>query len=46
LSKDNGLVGLFGPPTMPRERRERIAADIKAVMDADPVIMDRPQPTT
>ena len=37
----DGLVGLFGPPTMPKELRERIAADIKAVMDADPVIRDR-----
>jgi tripartite-type tricarboxylate transporter receptor subunit TctC len=37
----DGLVGLFGPSTMPKELRERIAADIKAVMDADPVITDR-----
>ena len=37
----DGLVGLFGPPTMPKELRERIAADIKAVMDGDPVISDR-----
>jgi tripartite-type tricarboxylate transporter receptor subunit TctC len=37
----DGLVGLFGPPTMPKELRERIAADIKSVMDADPVITDR-----
>jgi tripartite-type tricarboxylate transporter receptor subunit TctC len=37
----DGLVGLFGPPTMPKEMRERIAADIKAVMDGDPVITDR-----
>jgi tripartite-type tricarboxylate transporter receptor subunit TctC len=37
----DGLVGLFGPPTMPKELRERIAADIKAVMDGDPVIADR-----
>ena len=37
----DGLVGLFGPPTMPMNLRERIAADIKAVMDADPVIQDR-----
>jgi tripartite-type tricarboxylate transporter receptor subunit TctC len=37
----DGLVGLFGPPTMPKELRERIAADIKAVMEADPVITDR-----
>jgi hypothetical protein len=26
---------------MPMDLRERIAADIKAVMDADPVIQDR-----
>ena len=37
----DGLVGLFGPPTMPKEMRESIAADIKAVMDGDPVITDR-----
>jgi tripartite-type tricarboxylate transporter receptor subunit TctC len=37
----DGLVGLFGPPTMPMALRERIAADIKAVMDEDPVIKDR-----
>jgi tripartite-type tricarboxylate transporter receptor subunit TctC len=37
----DGLVGLFGPPSMPMDLRERIAADIKAVMDADPVIQDR-----
>ncbi len=37
----DGLVGLFGPPTMPNDLRERIAADIKAVMDGDPVIQDR-----
>ena len=37
----DGLVGLFGPPTMPRDLRERIAADIRSVMDADPLINDR-----
>jgi tripartite-type tricarboxylate transporter receptor subunit TctC len=37
----DGLVGLFGPATMPVDLRERLAADIKAVMDADPVIQDR-----
>ena len=37
----DGLGGLFGPPTMPNDLRERIAADIKAVMDGDPVIQDR-----
>jgi tripartite-type tricarboxylate transporter receptor subunit TctC len=37
----DGLVGLFGPPTMPKDLRHRIAADIKAVMDADAVMTDR-----
>jgi tripartite-type tricarboxylate transporter receptor subunit TctC len=37
----DGLVGLFGPPTMPKGLRERIAADIKTVMDADPLINER-----
>src|SRR5262249_2906889 len=37
----DGLVGLFGPPTMSKELRGRLAADIKAVMDSDPVIKDR-----
>jgi len=37
----DGLVGLFGPPTMPSQLRERIAADIKRVIDADPVVKDR-----
>ena len=37
----DGLVGLFGPPTMPMEQREKIAADIKEVMDNDPIIKDR-----
>jgi tripartite-type tricarboxylate transporter receptor subunit TctC len=37
----DGLVGLFGPPTMPKDLRERIAADIRTVMDADPLINDR-----
>ena len=36
----DGLVGLFGPPSMSMELRERLAADVKAVMDADP----RPSP--
>jgi len=30
-----GLVGLFGPRTMPAELRERIAADVRAVADTD-----------
>jgi tripartite-type tricarboxylate transporter receptor subunit TctC len=37
----DGLVGLFGPPSMPLKLRERIADDIKAVMDADPAIGQR-----
>jgi tripartite-type tricarboxylate transporter receptor subunit TctC len=37
----DGLVGLFGPPTMPLAQREKIAADIKEVMDADQIIKDR-----
>ena len=37
----DGLIGLFGPPGMPPELRERIAADIKAVMDTDPAIAER-----
>jgi tripartite-type tricarboxylate transporter receptor subunit TctC len=36
----DGLVGLFGPPSMAAGIRDRIAADIKAVA-ADPVIVDR-----
>jgi tripartite-type tricarboxylate transporter receptor subunit TctC len=30
----DGLVGLFGPPNMPRELRDRITADIRAAADA------------
>ena len=37
----DGLVGLFGPPTMPLAQREKIASDVKEVMDADPIIKDR-----
>jgi tripartite-type tricarboxylate transporter receptor subunit TctC len=36
----DGLVGLFGPPAMPTELRNRIAADIKAVVE-DPAIGNR-----
>ena len=39
LSLD-GLVGLFGPPSMPIALRERIAADIKIAIN-DPIIIDR-----
>ena len=35
----DGLVGLFGPPGMPLELRERITSDIRAV--ADQTIADR-----
>jgi tripartite-type tricarboxylate transporter receptor subunit TctC len=37
----DGLVGLFGPPTMPMVTRLKIAADIKEVMDSDAIIKDR-----
>ena len=37
----DGLVGLFGPNTMPMALRERIAADIKTIMDSDPIIKER-----
>jgi tripartite-type tricarboxylate transporter receptor subunit TctC len=37
----DGLVGLFGPPSMPLALRQRIAADIKEVMEGDPIIKDR-----
>jgi tripartite-type tricarboxylate transporter receptor subunit TctC len=37
----DGLVGLFGPPTMPMALREKIAADLKVVMESDPIIKDR-----
>src|SRR5580692_6181168 len=35
----DGLVGLFGPPGMPLDLRQRITADIRAVVD--PTIEDR-----
>jgi tripartite-type tricarboxylate transporter receptor subunit TctC len=37
----DGLVGLFGPPTMSKALREKIAADIKEVMESDAIIKDR-----
>jgi tripartite-type tricarboxylate transporter receptor subunit TctC len=37
----DGLVGFFGPPEMSNALRERIAADIRAVVAADPVIGER-----
>jgi tripartite-type tricarboxylate transporter receptor subunit TctC len=36
----DGLVGLFGPPTMPEELRERIAGDFGAVL-AEPAVAER-----
>ncbi len=36
----DGLVGLFGPPSMAGELRERIAADVRAVA-ADPAVEPR-----
>jgi tripartite-type tricarboxylate transporter receptor subunit TctC len=36
----DGLVGLFGPPEMPAELRNKIAADIRAAL-ADPAIASR-----
>jgi tripartite-type tricarboxylate transporter receptor subunit TctC len=37
----DGLIGLFAPPTMPAALRERIAADIAAILKADPAIAER-----
>jgi tripartite-type tricarboxylate transporter receptor subunit TctC len=37
----DGLVGLFGPPTMPIALRQRIAADVIAVMHEDTAIKER-----
>jgi tripartite-type tricarboxylate transporter receptor subunit TctC len=36
----DGLVGLFGPPEMPAELRNKIAVDIRAAL-ADPAIASR-----
>lgn len=36
----DGLVGLFGPKTMPADLRDRIAADLKAVL-AEPDVVQR-----
>ena len=36
----DGLVGLFGPKSMPVSLRERIAADVKVAIN-DPVVIDR-----
>lgn len=40
----DGLVGLFGPRSMPNELREKIAVDVRAVMSQKDVI-DRLTPT-
>jgi tripartite-type tricarboxylate transporter receptor subunit TctC len=37
----DGLAGFFGPPDMPMALRERIAADVRAVVAADPIIGTR-----
>lgn len=37
----DGLVGLFSLPDMPMALREKIAADVKEIMDNDPIIKDR-----
>lgn len=39
------LIGVFGPQGMPLQAREKIAADIKTVMDGDPSIATRLQAT-
>ena len=36
----DGLVGFFGPPDMPSQLRERIAADVREA-GADPVVVER-----
>jgi tripartite-type tricarboxylate transporter receptor subunit TctC len=36
----DGLVGFFGPPTMPAELRERIATDVREA-GADPLVEER-----
>jgi tripartite-type tricarboxylate transporter receptor subunit TctC len=37
----DGLVGLFGPPSMPLALRERIAADVKAAIETDSMVAER-----
>jgi tripartite-type tricarboxylate transporter receptor subunit TctC len=39
------LIGAFGPQGMPLEMRERIAADIRAVVASDPTIVTKLQAT-
>jgi len=38
---NDGLVGLFCMPSFPAALREKIAADVQAVMESDPIIKDR-----
>jgi tripartite-type tricarboxylate transporter receptor subunit TctC len=33
-----GLVGLFGPPTMPMALRDKLAADVKEIVDSDAIV--------
>jgi tripartite-type tricarboxylate transporter receptor subunit TctC len=37
----DSVVGFFGPPRMPLELRERIAANVRDLMESDPVIAER-----
>ena len=39
------LVGIYGPRGMPMELRERIAADVRAVVEANPEIKSKLEPT-
>ena len=41
----DSLIGLYGPRGMSQELRDRVAADVKAVVDADPTIATRLQAT-
>jgi tripartite-type tricarboxylate transporter receptor subunit TctC len=38
---NDGLIGFFGPPKMPMALRERIASDVTAIMESDPIIKER-----
>ena len=37
----DGLIGLFGPPSMPITLRRKIADDVKVVIESDAIIKDR-----
>jgi tripartite-type tricarboxylate transporter receptor subunit TctC len=39
------LIGIYGPRGMPMELRGRIAADVRAVVEADPEIKSKLEPT-